>query len=110
MKKLSLDKTWTECLRMWKWIARQKKRGSKKAVVVLKHLWMAEHHPNLEIGTDCFFCNYANNYCWRCPTRKIDPDFSCMRSGYHYRTKPTKFYAKLVALNKIRLSRKRSKK
>lgn len=123
MKRLTLDKTWDNCLRMWKWIAEQVKRiknwdaysyaFQKNVIETLKRSWCKENGYN-ELEYDCFFCEFANSVYVRsfncddnCPARKINKWFWCDNNSYHFTKEPLKFYAKLLALNKIRLSRKR---
>ncbi|KKK82643.1 hypothetical protein LCGC14_2801350 [marine sediment metagenome] len=110
MKKLTLDETWRLCLSMWKWIAKQKREGSKKTPVQLKYQWMSAHGLEEKINADCFFCNYitANKKCdIYCPGVKIDKDFNCATSGCHWYHDPIAFYNKLVSLNRKRLAKKR---
>jgi hypothetical protein len=109
--RLSLEKTWTECLRMWKWIAKEKKKDRKLIISELKTIWLTKNHykPN-SILKDCFFCNRAPGDCTICPGKEIDPFFNCKNDDYCYFSNPLAFYAKLVSLNKIRLARKRKAK
>lgn len=124
MKKLTLGKTWSECLRMWKWIAEQKKKHNTKLIPALKGEWLDDNdYGEDDIANDCFFCDYALNKsdsyyigvrdedcCKYCPARKIDADFLCMYRDYDFEDRPIQFYAKLVELNEIRLSKKRTNK
>lgn len=116
-QKLSLDKTWTECLRMWKWVAGQIKKDSLPLFDVkdLKEKWLNTHgYKNKSISRDCFFCEYADHKhgcSTSCPALEIDEKEwevdGCCNYRWHYEHKPLAFYAKLVELNKIRLSHKR---
>ena len=105
MKKLTLNKTWTECLRMWKWIAKEKKAGNLSRVVILKSKWLNEHGYNAdEIQDTCFFCDYVRRKtCCDCPGKKVNPGFDCEDENCEYDSEPIAFYNKLVALNKKRL-------
>ncbi len=105
MKKLSLEKTQTECLRMWKRIKEQVEAGNKKPIWQLKEEWMEENnYPNVQ--DDCFFCDYANHYaddnCDFCPGRLIDKTFDCDNKSYSWHDQPIAFYNKLLRLNRKR--------
>lgn len=113
MKRLTLDETWVLCLKMWKWIAAQKKENRRKDGEILKIEWLESHGYRCgELHLDCFFCEYGYYHakgkkgtCDKCPARKINPKFDCLSIGYGYNDKPIAFYAKLVALNKKRKSK-----
>lgn len=109
MKKLTLNQTWRLCLKMWKWIAKQIRDGSKLSVDKLKRKWLKTHTKDA-ITNDCYFCEYDQlhstkrdgpNGC-NCPGNRIEKDFGCMNSDYHFEHKPLKFYAKLLELDKKR--------
>ena len=119
MKRLTIDQTWEQCLKMWKWISRRCKGRDTlwclRNVGILKIEWLAERGiVEDEIFGDCFFCEYRahshgkkiNGDCF-CPARKIDEDFMCMDTPYGYAEAPRLFYAELKRLNKIRLERKK---
>jgi hypothetical protein len=118
-KKLTLDLTWRECLRMWKGTAEEIRKGSTLDVDQLKREWLIGNgYKNNYPVYDCFFCDFAGllydvdflggKPCLsNCPARKIDRKFLCNNESYHYFYKPLKFYAKLVELNKKRLAKKR---
>lgn len=113
---MTLDKTWEECLRMWKWIVEQDR---PTATVFLKQQWLTENGYDVEqneIKSSCFFCEYDKRHtptnacnCHFCPGVKVDTEFSCMISGCDYHNAPI-FYAKLLELNKIRLDKKAKRK
>ena len=108
MKKMTLDETWTNCLKMWRWIAKQRKLKPKISTEFFKEEWLLKHGFKT-IDHDCFFCEYDSKYgdgCYGCPARKYDPEFHCSNRLWHWKKYPTKFYNKLVALNKIRLKKK----
>ena len=104
MKKLSLNDTWEQCLKMWKWISRQW-LNTKLDALDLKGLWLEENgYGKREIEANCFFCHSCHQDCNKCPGRLIDADFDCVDSDYTYH-KPRLFYAKLKQLDKIRLGK-----
>jgi hypothetical protein len=110
----SLDKVWSECLTMWRWIASKRKSGCRIAVDVLKKQWLTEHHYG-KTRNNCFFCNYvrketSDDECGNCPGQHIDGNFDCRRGMYHFWDRPVAFYAELRRLNRIRLAAKRSRK
>lgn len=113
MKKLTLNKTWTECLRMWRWIAKEKRAGNKSYIYNLKAEWLKKHGyvPNdKDVECNCFFCEYdlhKNDNCRACPPKKIEPKFDCRNEDYHFNEKPIAFYNKLVALNRKRIGKRR---
>lgn len=112
--KLSLNDTWKHCLSMWRWIARQKRAGSRQPSFILKRRWLANHGFEEDaLNSDCFFCEYAETHggkggltsedCVKCPGKTVD-EFNCMSTQYHY-DRPVAFYNKLVALNRKRLKK-----
>ena len=125
MKRLTLDQTWTQCLKMWRCIAKQTRAAIKAdkgwdSVETLKAKWVDKHGlENACLCDHCFFCEYAylattpeecptwSEKCWKCPAKKIDKDFYCKHPEYNFQSNPIAFYKKLVALNKIRLARKK---
>ena len=104
---MTLNKTWEECLRMWKWIAKVHKDGNGD-VERLKRKWLKEHgYKPSGIHEQCFFCNAARNNCPKCPGKQVSKSFDCTkRPTYKYDEKPKAFYRKLVELNKKRLAKK----
>ena len=109
MKKLTLNETWIECLKMWKWIAGQKRKGDINSVCSLKRQWLKNNGYCADsVSGNCFFCEYANErgqLCVLCPGKIIDRKFSCSNSDYDYFYRPADFYKKLKRLNKIRLKK-----
>src|SRR3972149_11881078 len=109
---MTLEKTWKECLKMWKWIAKKYDERLDKnvffdvtIVLELKESWLNFFGYNGSLDNDCFFCDYANQPnrgCEYCPGRKIDKYFSCQNSDYDFKEKPVAFYKKLVSLNQKR--------
>ena len=119
MKKLTLDETWRLCLSMWRWIAKQKREGSRKRTDVLKREWLRLHKipTDAQPNNACYFCEYNNEHnrggnqdtdtgC-TCPGNRIDKKFDCCHSEYHFYKHPIAFYNKLVSLNRKRLAKKR---
>ena len=118
--RLTLNETWVQCLKMWKWIAKIHEDGD--SVCDLKGHWLFAHGFNRVVYHYCFFCDWSRHHGARsctglmssdhcnCPAGKIDPEFICNSRGYNYDRKPDEFYHKLVELNKIRLTKKRKTK
>lgn len=106
--KLTLNQTWKYCLRMWKWITEQIKKGNKASIWTLKEEWLKNNgFKNKRIRDKCFFCNYCHQYCEKCPACLIEGDFYCMDLDYDYIIEPIKFYNKLIQLNEKRLQLKK---
>ena len=114
---MTLEKTWEECLRMWKWIAGIKLdkinyslRGTD--VLRLKEIWLNANNY-VDVYNDCFFCDYATKAhggvdpgsCKNCPAQFVEAGFNCCAYP-NYASKPIEFYNLLVELNKKRLSKK----
>ena len=118
-KKMTLDETWKNCLSMWRWIAKQKRAGSRKDVFDLKEEWL-DNKGRLGLIETCFFCDYnvrrggtiGINKCKKCPAKKVDSEFHCEYDAmendvaYKWNDKPIAFYNKLVSLNRKRLKAK----
>lgn len=102
---MNLDKTWEECLRMWKWIVEN--LDDTNCVEELKVQWLDKNGYD-DLRHECFFCEvagrcgYGSTNCNKCPARDVDPDFNCCFTEYDYELYPKAFYAKLVELDKIR--------
>lgn len=109
-KKLTLNQTWTLCLRQWKWTIKQLDKDTEKDVETLKEEWLKQHkyENDNNVENDCFFCEYATVICPKetkcedCPGQFVSKTFSCLRNRYHYYDKPHKFYKKLLELNEKR--------
>lgn len=105
----NLDRTWKNCLRMWKWISEV--YDDTVGVGSLKIQWLDEHGFTRDIDSDCFFCEYqaihgggirhyrGKDFCEHCPGGYISKSFNCFCPNYHYGTKPKAFYAKLLELD-----------
>ena len=106
-KKLTLNQTWTLCLRQWKWIIKQLDAGSVECIANLKEQWTKQNEYGINrINANCFFCEYASRHldCTQsCPGKLVSKQFDCENSSYIYRIKPRKFYKKLLELNKKRI-------
>ena len=88
--KLSKEKAWVECRRMWNWIAdKVRERGGTVAledVRKLKQEWLNANGYTYKLYNDCFFCDYAGTHktvfdnnaaCSTCPGVEVDPLFDC---------------------------------
>jgi hypothetical protein len=117
MKRLTLDQTWEQCLKMWKLISLCKGRGTNKSIDELKIEWLSKTKIRV-LQDNCFFCEKAMKdsqkrklawfypSCNTCPAKKVDNSFNCLNNDYNFKGEPRKFYAKLKELNKIRLETK----
>ncbi|KKM77852.1 hypothetical protein LCGC14_1365870 [marine sediment metagenome] len=108
-----LDKSWIDCLRIWKWITENLPDGfsettkSIKDFIIesLKRQWLRENNFTKLLPNDCFFCAFDQNYgdeCNSCPARLVEKHFHCTASEYNYAYEPEEFYNLLVKLDKKR--------
>lgn len=101
MRRLTLDETWTECLKMWRWIVREIRKG-RRGVGNLKGEYLKKRGiPADELMGDCFFCDYPRperGYCRECPGRLVSSRFQCERPSYCYYSHPSAFLRKIEAL------------
>ena len=121
-KKLTLNQTWTLCLKQWKWIIDQPPEGLTEPALsshvwLLKVEWLKEHgygYAGMTIWNDCFFCERARQQsgkdggeggklwdeelgiCLWCPGRLISKQFNCMNISYDFSKEPRRFYKKLL--------------
>ncbi len=112
MRKLTLEQTWVEQLKMSRWIAQQVKAGSIKSVCSLKHEYLESRIKGYELDDvrcECFFCEYnekqskpKHESCRLCPARKVDPNFACWNPDYRFTKHPAAFLRKLESLNRKR--------
>ena len=100
---MTLNECWENCEAMWKWIAEVWQPSDD--VDDLKHEWMVVHGFS-NIPDNCFFCDWAEANCFKCPGAKVDPHFDCSRIDHHFRKRPVEFYNEIVRINKIRLGQK----
>ncbi len=103
----NLDRTWKNCLRMWKWVSENWTRGDD--VDTMKNEWLRAHKFTRDMYNNCFFCQYMDEHrnqtkhgsCDGCPGTLVSSRFHCMNTTYCF-TKPKAFYRKLVSLDKKR--------
>ncbi len=103
----NLDRTWKNCLRMWKWVSEKYDKDSN--IVLLKQDWLENHRFKKNVLACCFFCQYAYKHgqqcfiaekgCPECPGALVDARFKCGNIRYDYSTKPKAFYQKLLELD-----------
>ena len=107
-KELTLNQTWTLCLRMWRWIAKvwQTPRYKRYNVEELKEIWLKKNGYKPDgLFRGCFFCDYRGilNSCQGCcPGNIVDRYFHCCSDSYLYSVYPVGFYKELLRLNRIR--------
>ncbi len=116
-----LDRTWKNCLRMWKWISENlperfdERFDNKKSAVVelLKSQWLRQNGFTKHLEEDCFFCEYDMrngdvdaDACDNCPMKIINRQSGCCAKKYHYRKQPKAFYEKLLELDAKRKGQK----
>ena len=118
MRRLTLDVTWTLCMKMWRWIAKQIRNGSERDIESLKADWLETHTKDWWIDNSCYFCERNEQQggvstldcygdCQYCPGKLVDIKFSCGDDEYHYLNFPLAFYAKLQKLHKIYKAKKK---
>lgn len=103
---MDLDKTWKNCMSMWRWVSENWKPGMN--VDILKDKWLSKHGfvDDDRPTSGCFFCGYTNKRgCDNCPGVLVDASFGCHTLKYEWNVKPRKFYLKLRRLNYARLKR-----
>ncbi len=103
-----LDRTWKNCLRQWKWIAKVYD-GTVVGVYLLKKEWLRKNGFTRPINSACFFCDYEDAYlegCGACPGKAVNKRFHCQNITYRYDTNPKAFYGKLLFLDKKRKEQK----
>ena len=110
--KLTLSETWTKCLKMWKWVA--KNCEGDLSIAELKEKWLKDHHIK-DLEFNCFFCQYNKNQqtseeyyrtinCKKCPAKLISPQFHCENYPlYGWNNYPKAFYKKILELHKLYL-------
>lgn len=55
---MNLNDTWTNCLAMWKWIAKEYGKDKDLTVYDLKVLWFEKSKFRAKRVEHCFFCEY----------------------------------------------------
>ncbi len=109
-----LDRSWKNCLRMWKWITEnlpagfsKKSHGDKEIIIdSLKKQWLKKNKFTNYIINACFFCEYDRHHqndCCTCPAGLVESDFHCDNTEQSYRHDPIKFYIRVLELNIKRL-------
>ncbi len=110
----ALDRSWINCLRMWKWITENLPEGFSESSngtkqVIIKHRkaqWLRENKFTKSLLNDCFFCaSSAPNHekgCGKCPAKLVRKSFCCMEDGFHYALDPINFYHRVLKLSKRR--------
>ena len=107
-----LDRSWTNCLRMWKWISGNlpegfsELRNNIKRFIIehLKTQWLKEYRFTKPLPNDCFFCAASMRFaepegCDGCPAVLVDREFCCMEDDFHYALDPINFYQRILKLN-----------
>ncbi len=108
-----LDRSWKNCLRMWKWISENLPDGFSAAsgavkefvIDTLKRTWLKKNRFTNKMSNDCFFCAYDEKYgddCEHCPAKLVETHFHCGDWSYHYYFNPIEFYNRLIKYDKIR--------
>ncbi len=110
-----LDRSWKNCLRMWKWISEnlpdwfsESSNDIKDFVIdALKQNWLKKNKFTKKVAQDCFFCAYDvkhGNECESCPAGLVKRGFHCTDLNYHFTYNPVEFYNEIVRLNSKRRS------
>ena len=107
-----LDRSWINCLRMWKWITENLPDGFSEATdeikdFIIDHLkkdWLKDNKYSRKISQDCFLCDYDNKHkgdCDSCPAVLAHPErsFHCTDDKYNYAYEPINFYEELMSRN-----------
>ena len=109
-----LDRNWSNCLRMWRWISENLPDGflnlpydEKESIIDnLKAIWLKKNRFTNPLSNDCFFCNYDKQHntedCQSCPAKLVDPNFHCSGKGHSYLENPLVFYKYILYLNSKR--------
>ncbi len=109
----TLDRSWINCLRMWKWISENLPEGFSEAGdfikrFIIEHLkiqWLKENKFTKLLPSDCFFCEASGKGtggCEKCPAALVKRGFCCREDGFHYALNPINFYHRILKLNKRR--------
>ena len=105
-----LDRSWKNCLKMWKWITKNlplaflelSREEQEEIINKLKRQWVKENKFTNYIAQYCFFCEYDRNHkydCSTCPARLVEPHFHCDDDLQSYRFDPLNFYIRMLELN-----------
>lgn len=104
-KKITLKQAWTQCLKMWKWIAENYVDNKTNNTDKLKTIWIKENKIRYSLQHHCFFCQYdkeqkGESYCDTCPGKLVSRRFQCeVYSSYNWQSKPKQFHKKLLELH-----------
>ena len=113
-----LDRSWINCLRMWKWITENLPEGfsasserTKEFVIgSLKRQWLRENKFTKPLSDACFFCEYDKKHgdeCGHCPAGLVKRGFRCTNCSHHFAHNPVAFYHLITKLDSRRRSRGR---
>lgn len=117
-KRLTLEQTWKNCLKMWEWIVEEYEQQACPDfddIEALKQRWCKENNWAKKLFCNCFFCQFAERdrpeylNCRKCPARRIDPEFNCQAEEYEFELFPVAFLAKLKELDKKRRQKTKTK-
>ena len=115
---LSLDESWSECLRMWNDLDIEDYEDGYTGIDELKDDWLKANEYS-GVRYDCFFCDYAERIsgtrsvsagmCRECPGRVVDKHFYCMNNDIDYMEYPVALrdrlnvlYRRYKELNEVR--------
>ena len=112
-----LDRSWKNCLRMWKWISENLPVGfsafdweiKERTIDGLKTKWLKDNKFTNAMAADCFFCEYdrrRKDSCKSCPASLVEAGFHCDEDSLSFRLDPKEFYIRLLELNIKRLETK----
>ena len=102
---------WSECRRMWTDVVAWWNSNQHLSIIDLKWKWLIRNNyiGDNKPACECFFCEMSKRgskiKCHLCPGRKIDSEFDCQDSVYHYRDEPEAFLAKIIEMDEIRKSK-----
>ena len=113
MKRLTIDQTWTKCLKMWRWIVRERRKSGYRAdVQKLKEQYFAK--KRFKPSNLCWFCEYNDQHgnrenCDKCLgaiADKVNNRYAWCNMHYDWQRRPIAFLAELNRLNRIRRAKK----
>ena len=99
---MTLDEIWEECIRMWTWIVRMKKKYPCRSVAFLKSMWMRINGYS-DVSENCFFCHFVRWWddprCAICPGALVKRGWRCTEDCHNYTNMPELFLASLIELD-----------